>query len=534
VIVHAVATVVLSSGLHLQAAPSNNIEPCARTPVECAMPLVEQGRFDAAIAALTKALAGNPRDVRALNLLGIALTGAGQRESANRRFRQALAIDAHFQPARKNLAVNEFDSGRLAAAEPLFKAVLAELADDEVAHIHLAEIHYARKQFDRALPHYEKSGDRPLTRPAWTLHYASCLLDRREAARAITLLNRLPSDDGASRFEAGVVLGRAREFVEAARHFAMARSTYKDAYAAGYNQVLMLIEAGDHAAAIRVAGELFEANHRTGELHNLAARAYVGSNRIQEAYDALRTAARLEPAQEQHYLDLALICLDHENFDLGMEIIDVGLRHVPAAPRLHVYRGVLLVSKGLVEQAAEEFLVARKLGPDGPVPDVALAMALMQSGQTTKAVALLRQRARTTTRDATVRYMLGLAIMRSGVSPADAAAGEAIQAFEDAVRLDPALTGPRAELGKILLARGETAKAIEQLEKASSLDPDNPAPAYLLAQAYRKSGNVDRARLLLARVSTLNAQGRGDDPDRELKRTVLRIVREAAMPPSSR
>jgi predicted Zn-dependent protease len=207
---------------------------------------------------------------------------------------------------------------------------------------------------------------------------------------------------------------------------------------------------------------------------------------------------------------------------------------VTAAPRLHVYRGVLLVSKGLVEQAEKEFLVARKLGPDGPVPDVALSMALMQSGHTAKAVDVLRQRAKTGMRDAIVQYMLGVAIMRSGVSGADAAAAEAVQAFEHAVRLDPALAGPRAELGKILLARGETAKAIEHLEKAASLDPDNPAPAYLLAQAYRKTGDVDRARALLARVSALNAQGRGDDPDRELKRTVLRLVREGSMPPSAR
>ena len=35
---------------------------------------------------------------------------------------------------------------------------------------------------------------------------------------------------------------------------------------------------------------------------------------------------------------------------------------------------------------------------------------------------------------------------------------------------------------------------------------------------------------LLARVSKLNAQERGDDPDGELKRTVVRIVRDGAAP----
>ena len=102
-----------------------------------------------------------------------------------------------------------------------------------------------------------------------------------------------------------------------------------DPYVAGYNQTLMLVDAGEHERAIEVAQELFRANQRTGELYNLVSRAYVGANRIQEAYDALRTAARLEPSEEQHYLDLSLLCLDHENFDLGMEIVDVGLKYKP-------------------------------------------------------------------------------------------------------------------------------------------------------------------------------------------------------------
>ena len=74
-----------------------------------------------------------------------------------------------------------------------------------------------------------------------------------------------------------------------------------------------------------------------------------------------------------------------------------------------------------------------------------------------------------------------------------------------------------------------------------SLEPQNAAPAYVLAQAYRRSGQTDRARELLERVSRLNAQERGDDPDTNLRRMMFRIVRDsgvtsasppAAIPPS--
>ena len=542
-LLYPLAAVILTAGLSSQAASSKHppaarqtsrstlSTACDRTPYECAGHAIEHGDFNAAIALLERLLASDSRNLRIRNLLGIAFTGSGQVEEGSRHFREALALDPDFSPARRNLAVNEFNQGRLEAAERLFNEVVARIDADEVAHVHLGEIHYARKQPALALPHYEKGGARLMNNPAWMLHYASCLLDTKRTAEALTVLARLPAD-GLRRFEAGVLLARAGVYADAARHFGEARSTYKDPYAAGYNQILMLIEAADHDTAIRVAEEMLHTYSKSGELFNLASRAYVGAGRIKDAYDALRAAARLEPNEEQHYADLALICLDHENFDLGMEIVDVGLQYKPGSARLRLYRGVLLVMKGFVERAEREFEAAVKLAPEDAVMHVALAMAWMQSGHTANAVAHLRERMQGRRREPVVAYMFGVALLRSGVDPADEAAAEAIGAFEEAIRLDPRSADARTELGKIFLRRGETSRAIEHLEQAVSLDPDNPAPAYSLAQAYRRTGDTARARELLARVSRLNAQGRGDDPDSELKRMVVRIVREGLLSPA--
>ena len=70
--------------------------------------------------------------------------------------------------------------------------------------------------------------------------------------------------------------------------------------------------------------------------------------------------------------------------------------------------------------------------------------------------------------------------------------------------------------------------AIRELETATGLDAGNTAAIYTLAQASRKKGDRTRAGELLARVTKLNAQERGDDPTADLKRTVLRIVREGS------
>jgi tetratricopeptide (TPR) repeat protein len=469
-----------------------------------------------------------PKDLRVLNLLGIALTGAGRPEDANARFREALAIDPRFVPALKNLAVNEYTLGRQADAQHHFQAVLELAPDDEIAHVHLGEIQFERTQYRAALAHYEKSSARVAQNPRWMLHHATCLLEQGRRPDAIGLLDRLPAGDGA-RFDAGVMLGRYGAHAEAARFFEAARrSGYKDAYAAGYNQTLMLIEAEDYDAAIRAAGELFAQGFKPAELYNLVSRAYARVDRIKDAYDALREATRLEPGVAEHYIDMAMLCLEHENYDLGLEIVDVGLKHRPDSSMLYLQRGVVLAMKGAVEQAEQEFSRASQAAPDDPAPYVALAMVWMQRGRTPRAVELLRSRARALSSQPVIHYALGIALLRSGAAPDDEIGTEALEAFRAAVRLQPSFAQAQSELGKLLLKRGDVTGAIAHLERATALEPENTSPAYVLSQAYRRSGQTARAQELLARVSRLNAQERGDDPDPDLRRAVFRIVREGA------
>jgi tetratricopeptide (TPR) repeat protein len=501
---------------------------CALVSYDCALERVGRREFSAAVGLLEQLHAARPQDLKTANLLGIALTGAGRKDAANARFREVLAIDPGFTPSRKNLAINEFDSGRLAEARGHLEAVLRLAPGDEISNLYLAEIHFKEHRPAAALPHYEKSGERWAQNPEWVLHYGQCLLDAQRPKLAVATLERLGERDAALLFEAGVALGRARAHAEAARFFAKARAGYRDPYAALYNQTLMLIEAADHAEAARIAEAQFAAGNAPAELYNLAARAYLGAGRLQEAYDALRTAVRLEPTAILNYVDLAMICLEHENLDLGMEIADVGLRQRPDSWLLHLQKGVLLAMKSEFGKAEDEFESARRLAPpEQAVPYAALSMVWMQSGQADKAVEVLRAETARRPGDSVVPYLLAVALQRSGIDPESAGGAEAVAALRASIAAKPGFAPSRSELGRLLLRRGDTEGAIRELEKAAALDPSRTATLYNLAQAYRKQGDRDKASQLLARVSKLNDAERGD-ADGELKRVVLRLVREGA------
>ncbi len=521
----------MTLALAAASASARAADACGASAYECAVYHVERREFDAAIRYLEPQLQKTPRDLRTLNLLGIALTGAGRVQAANARFREAVTIDPRFYPALKNLAINEYDAGRAESARRAFEGVLSLAPKDEVAHLYMAEIHYAASRRAEALAHYEMSGGRYFQDPRSTLHYGRCLLDAGRDAEALAALGKIPGDAGASLFEAAVALGQARRYADAARFFGTARASHADTAAAGYNQVLMLVEAGQGDAAIAVVRELVATGAATGELLNLAARAYLAAGRIQEAYDALRQATRLEPAAVENYIDLASICLEHDNFDLGLEIAEIGLRSRPESWMLHVLRGVLLAMKARMGEAEAAFEEARRMAPGEPVPYAALGMAWMQTGQTAKAVEVLRaERARVT--EHVVPYILAVALLRSGVEAQSPAALEAVEALRASIRARPDFAPARSELGRLLFKRDELDAAIAELEKAAELDPDGTSALYTLSLAYRRKGEREKAQLLLARVSRLNAQERGDDADGELRRAVVRIVREGKPKPA--
>ena len=73
---------VVALGIGVLLGHSVQAAECTRTRYECALTYVEQQKFQAAIQSLTAELQQHPQNLNALNLLGIALTGAGQPQKA--------------------------------------------------------------------------------------------------------------------------------------------------------------------------------------------------------------------------------------------------------------------------------------------------------------------------------------------------------------------------------------------------------------------------------------------------------------------
>ena len=498
--------------------------PPAPASYEEALSLIRRQQIEPGIALLREILKASPNDIKAHNLMGIALTTAGKIEEANTHFLKAIELNPRFYPALKNLAINEMKLNRIEEAKSHFAEALKFGPDDPVAHLALGEIHFNEKRYADAARHYDLSRELPFKDPRTTLNYAASLLESNKAEKAADALERLPGGaDSASRFEAGMIFVRLGAYDRAASQFELARKDYPDHYEIGFNLTLAYIKSKNYKAAIRVAREIISKGHQKAELHNLLSQAYEGDGQTVEAYNALRVATQIDPKDENNYLDLATLCVDHANYELGLEIVNIGIGNLPQSDRLYFQRGTLLAMTGQPSQAVKDFETAGKLSQKS-LPAVARAVVLLELGETAKAVALLRQTAAAVPNDYLVQYVLGEALNRSGPAPASAEENEAVRALEKSVGINPDFAASRAVLGKLLLRRNETDRAITELEKALELDPNETASLYQLALAYRKKGALERAKELFAKVDRVKSEER----DKFMNRTLIRLVREGS------
>ncbi len=524
---------VLSLSLAFPLAISLQAAECARSSYECAVSDVGHRNFQSAISQLNALLQVSPDNLKVLNLLGIALTGAGHIDKANQTFQRALDLDPHFYPARKNLAINEFDRKRFTEAAAQFRRVLLDSPEDEVTHIYLGELSFQKNDFESALRSYEQGRRRLAQKGAWVLHYAQCLLAGHEVQEATSVLKLLPAGDAEDRFQAGLILGRAEAYAPAADFFGAARPRYSDPYIAGYNQLLMLIKAASYPQAIAVFAELVAHGYRRAELYNLVSEAYLKTGKLQEAYDVLRTATQIEPESEDNYVDLAAVCLEYEDYPLGKDILDVAIHYIPHSYRLYIQRGVTYVMRGSLDLAEKDFQTASELAPDKSLPYFALGWVWVQGGQTAKAVEVLREKSKLPGIDFLVPYIFGVALVHSGAEPGTSAADEAVSAFESSIRLNDRFSHAHAELGRLLFKQGQLDQAIDELKTASALDPNDSGPVYVLAQAYRKKGQKAEADEMLAKIAQLHSEDHTLDVRKELKRLVRRDTAASPQVPAS-
>jgi tetratricopeptide (TPR) repeat protein len=436
--------------------------------------LIQRGDFGAAVQACEKGLQKQPRDYQLWTLKGIALQGVAQNRESLTAFRRALTINPQFLPALQGAAQLEYQL-RDPNCRKTLEALLL-LRPEPNIYAMLGVLAFEKKDCTTALTHYSAAG-RAASDPIIRWHSATCYFQLQQWEPAVAQFQALLAvkEDDRIRYNLGLAQVNGKQFVEAV-------ATLQP----------LAQKAAPEADAV-----------------SLLATAHEGAKQLTEAFDLLRRAINLYPREERLYADLANLCLEHSAIDLGIEMLEVGMKNNPASARIQTMLGVLLARADRMPQAEAAFRRAAQLAPDTSFGRVGLAVAMLQIGAADEAIKQLRDQLHRTPNDAQVSLMLVQALLQKDTSPTELK--EAHKILRNLLVRHADNARGHSLLGKIYLRQNDSVNAARALETAIKLDPSDRNSTYQLMTVYRKLGRVKEATALQGRVQKLLDEEREAD-----------------------
>jgi tetratricopeptide (TPR) repeat protein len=456
----------------------------AQTAAERVAPItsaLRAAQFDQALQLLQPELQLSPKNPQLWAFRGIALSGKGDKKDALNAFRHALENSPDYLPALEGAAQIEYESGGKDAVA-LLQHVLQLRPNDPTSHAMLAVLAYRRGDCAGALPHFEQSGSLAESQPGALQEFGDCLVRMKETEKAIQVFTRALAQ---SNSDAGLRCQLASVQIMAQHP--------KDAIAT--LQPLLLENATDP------------------NILDLAASAYEADGNTPEAVRLLRQAIVADPHNVNLYLDFANVSIDHQSFQVGVDMINAGLRAEPKAAALYVARGVLYVQLAQYDKAEADFAAADTLDPRQAVGSAAEGLAAVQENDPERALATVRSKLVKKPNDPFLLYLQADILTQRGPDPGSLEFREAVTSAKKAISFRPSLTAAHDVLAKLYLQAGQNEAAIEQCRKALSSDPKDQTALYHLIQGLRKSGKAGEIPDLLKRLADLRMEGTKEEAE---------------------
>ena len=342
-----------------QAAPVSSAasESEAAKAYRLGIDLVKAGHLDKAISTFEDGLRSDPQNTVLLNVIGATYTLKGNFEQAEGYLLKCLQTDPGFVPARKNLAISYFDSGKYNLAVPEFEKLINTPGESRsVAFLFLGIIAEKQGNFSKSASLLGESGGVVDQYPQALLSLAHSFLELDQVQKADAVLKSLDAMSGVTAseyFNAGLLYSKQGQYRQALAELDRAEQVDPGLSGLAYQRAFVLDRLGRSREALQVLKDLARIKLDADALNFLAALARENDD-LNLAIQSLRQAALLAPEREVNYLDFSGICMDYENYPLALDAADIGLAHLPGSYRLQVQKGAILEKLGRFKRSRND------------------------------------------------------------------------------------------------------------------------------------------------------------------------------------
>lgn len=433
--------------VYAQTNPATEIESAIRV-----------GDFNKAVELAQVALQQSP-NAQIWTLDAIALSRMGRANEALKAYDAALEMSPDSLPALEGAAELEYKAASGRAATLLNRVVRLQ-PNNPTAHAMLGVLAYKRHDCGSAAEHFRASADAISSQPVALTEYGSCLMNLQKPAEALPIFQRLldlQPDDAHAR----------------------------------YNVAVVRLSVHDAQGTISTLQPLLQTAQPDPDVLDLASAAYEENGDTPTAVKLLRQAIVQNPHGIRYYVDFSMISFVHQSLQVGVDMLNVGLKANPTAAPLYITRGILYVQLGQYDNGKADFEQANRLDPQQTSGTVAEALTQLQQSNLRQALSTVCSELAKHPDDAFLYYLKAVILTQQGVVPGTGGFDEALDAAKESVRLRPDFVLSRDLLSNLYLKSGDFQKSIAESRRALHYNPSDRDAVYHLIRALQKSSDTN-------------------------------------------
>ena len=455
-----------------------------------------------AIGLLQKAVRLNPTSGEAHLFLGQSQMEIGDTKTAEKNLRRATELSentakngfqarrAHYMLGRLLVADGRREEGEaeLAKAREL-QTKLIKTTRDEINELFSQVVGDAKKST------IANAAQNPINRETNLTAQRVAELNKIKAYLADVLAQAF--------YNLGVISVQNKQNPEALENFAAAARWKPDFPNLNRSWGIVAFRAGQFDKASAPLARHVKANPQDNLARQMLGASFYFTKDFKMAVEALKplAAAITDDAELAYFYAVSLIQLE-KNQEAAL-VFDKLAQLSQKNPETLTYAAQGFMFLGDYERAVKEFRTVSALAPNSLKTNFFVGQSLIRLNRFDEAEKAFARELEINPADESAKYHLALTLVERKIR-----IDEAVKLLNEAIALRPDYADAHYQLGKIYNERGETEKAILQLETAANADGKKDYIQYQLSIAYRKAARKDDADRALKLYQELKSANR--------------------------
>ena len=436
--------------------------------------LVRAQKYESALQATHARLRANPGDFRTWALQAIVYSVKGQAAEALASYDKALRLSPNFMPALKGEVELLYQSNDKRAI-PLLERILTADSKDTTAHEMLAMLEAKHGNCKMAVDQFQLIENTFASHPSSLEAYGYCLAQMDQPEKAIPVFEQL------------VALSPNQPNPR-------------------YNLAVLQVMTKQYDAALTTLQPLLTADQSDPEVLSLASQADEAVGKTPEAVALQRQAIVLSPTTASYYVSFALLCMDHDSFQVGIDMINVGIHQIPNDPSLYLSRGLLYAQLAEYDKANADFEKVDQLDSKQSLGSYALDLTDLQKNNPEQALVKVRTQLRQYPQSPLLNLLLAELLMNEAPPVGSPVFLEAKNKVLLALKLKPDLVKARDLLSDIYMRTNQYGLAVEQCKLALQTSPSDETAMYHLIISLKHMGKRDELPPLVKRLAEMHQE----------------------------